>query len=97
MKANIINDKKQYLMAPLVLLHKTPDDNLMPIAIQVRLTLIISHQNELNLNIQLNVSLTSKKMQVCQETENQKAGYNINCKIMFNRMKHVTQVEQSQL
>lgn len=35
-KANIINDKKQYLMAPLVLLHKTPDDNLMPIAIQLK-------------------------------------------------------------
>lgn len=35
-KANTINGKKQYLMAPLVLLHKTPDDKLMPIAIQVR-------------------------------------------------------------
>ncbi|XP_035515648.1 arachidonate 12-lipoxygenase, 12R-type-like [Morone saxatilis] len=38
-KANTINGKKQYLMAPLVLLHKTPDDQLMPIAIQVRLAL----------------------------------------------------------
>lgn len=35
-KANTINGKQQYLMAPLVLLHKTPDDKLMPIAIQVR-------------------------------------------------------------
>ncbi|KAM6942360.1 polyunsaturated fatty acid lipoxygenase ALOX15B-like [Lycodopsis pacificus] len=34
LKTNIINGKKQYLMAPLVLLHKTPDDQLMPIAIQ---------------------------------------------------------------
>ncbi|TDH05409.1 hypothetical protein EPR50_G00142250 [Perca flavescens] len=33
-KANTINGKKQYLMAPLILLHKTPDDKLMPIAIQ---------------------------------------------------------------
>lgn len=41
-KANIINGKKQYLMAPLVLLHKTPDDKLMPIAIQVRLKLIFN-------------------------------------------------------
>ena len=38
-QANTINGKQQYLMAPLVLLHKTPDDKLMPIAIQVRLTL----------------------------------------------------------
>ncbi|KAF1395303.1 hypothetical protein PFLUV_G00010140 [Perca fluviatilis] len=30
--------KKQYLMAPLVLLHKTPDDKLMPIAIQLKQT-----------------------------------------------------------
>uniref|UniRef100_A0A3Q3JZ69 Lipoxygenase domain-containing protein n=1 Tax=Monopterus albus TaxID=43700 RepID=A0A3Q3JZ69_MONAL len=36
--ANTINGKKQYLMAPLVLLHKTPDDNLMPIAIQLKQT-----------------------------------------------------------
>lgn len=35
-KANTINRKQQYLMAPLVLLHRTPDDKLMPIAIQVR-------------------------------------------------------------
>uniref|UniRef100_A0A3B3TU41 Hydroperoxide isomerase ALOXE3-like n=1 Tax=Poecilia latipinna TaxID=48699 RepID=A0A3B3TU41_9TELE len=35
-KANTINDEKQYLMAPLVLLHKTPDDKLMPIAIQLK-------------------------------------------------------------
>ncbi|KAA8577863.1 hypothetical protein FQN60_002442, partial [Etheostoma spectabile] len=34
-KANTINGKKQYLMAPLVLLHRTPDDELMPIAIQL--------------------------------------------------------------
>ncbi|XP_047222326.1 arachidonate 12-lipoxygenase, 12R-type-like [Girardinichthys multiradiatus] len=31
-----INKQKQYLMAPLVLLHKTPDDKLMPIAIQLQ-------------------------------------------------------------
>ncbi|XP_037620707.1 arachidonate 12-lipoxygenase, 12R-type-like [Sebastes umbrosus] len=37
-KANIINGKQQYLMAPLVLLHKTPDDKLMPIAIQLKQT-----------------------------------------------------------
>ncbi|XP_035850116.1 polyunsaturated fatty acid lipoxygenase ALOX15B-like [Sander lucioperca] len=37
-KANIINLKKQYLMAPLVLLHKTPDDKLMPVAIQLKQT-----------------------------------------------------------
>uniref|UniRef100_A0A3B3TTG4 Arachidonate 15-lipoxygenase B-like n=1 Tax=Poecilia latipinna TaxID=48699 RepID=A0A3B3TTG4_9TELE len=35
-KTNTINDEKQYLMAPLVLLHKTPDDKLMPIAIQLK-------------------------------------------------------------
>lgn len=40
-KASTINDKQQYLMAPLVLLHKTPDDKLMPIAIQVRLAFLI--------------------------------------------------------
>ncbi|KAM7375061.1 hypothetical protein PAMA_014241 [Pampus argenteus] len=33
---NVINDKKQYLAAPLVLLHRTPDDELMPIAIQLK-------------------------------------------------------------
>ncbi|XP_060914323.1 polyunsaturated fatty acid lipoxygenase ALOX15B-like [Labrus mixtus] len=37
-EANIINGKKQYLMAPLVLLHKTPDDKLIPIAIQLKQT-----------------------------------------------------------
>ncbi|KAG7221852.1 hypothetical protein INR49_017028, partial [Caranx melampygus] len=37
-KPNIINGKKHYLMAPLVLLHKTPDDKLMPIAIQLKQT-----------------------------------------------------------
>uniref|UniRef100_A0A3Q3G2V2 Arachidonate 15-lipoxygenase type B n=1 Tax=Labrus bergylta TaxID=56723 RepID=A0A3Q3G2V2_9LABR len=35
-EANTINGIKQYLMAPLVLLQRTPDDKLMPIAIQVR-------------------------------------------------------------
>ncbi|XP_074486020.1 hydroperoxide isomerase ALOXE3-like [Sebastes fasciatus] len=35
---NTINEKEQYLMAPLVLLHKTPDDRLMPIAIQLKQT-----------------------------------------------------------
>lgn len=35
LKGNTINGKKQYVMAPLVLLHKTPDNHLMPIAIQV--------------------------------------------------------------
>ncbi|XP_070769646.1 arachidonate 12-lipoxygenase, 12R-type-like [Enoplosus armatus] len=38
LEANIINGKKQYLMAPLVLFHKTPDDALMPIAIQLKQT-----------------------------------------------------------
>ncbi|KAJ0050781.1 hypothetical protein NL108_005878, partial [Boleophthalmus pectinirostris] len=35
---NFINGKKQYLAAPLVLLHKTPDDELKPIAIQLKQT-----------------------------------------------------------
>ncbi|XP_061573356.1 hydroperoxide isomerase ALOXE3-like [Cololabis saira] len=35
-QTSIINGKKQYLMAPLVLLHKTADDKLMPIAIQLK-------------------------------------------------------------
>uniref|UniRef100_A0A3B5LZ33 Lipoxygenase domain-containing protein n=1 Tax=Xiphophorus couchianus TaxID=32473 RepID=A0A3B5LZ33_9TELE len=35
-KANIIDGEQQYLVAPLVLLHKTPDDKLMPIAIQLK-------------------------------------------------------------
>ena len=35
-KANVIDGKQQYLMAPLVLLHSTPDHKLMPVAIQVR-------------------------------------------------------------
>ncbi|KAL3999915.1 galectin-3-binding protein [Sarotherodon galilaeus] len=35
-ETNTINDKKQYLMAPLVLLQKTEDNNLMPIAIQLK-------------------------------------------------------------
>ncbi|XP_024859810.1 hydroperoxide isomerase ALOXE3-like [Kryptolebias marmoratus] len=35
-KTNTINGKKQYLMAPLVLLQKTPDGKLMPIAIQLK-------------------------------------------------------------
>ncbi|XP_059184531.1 polyunsaturated fatty acid lipoxygenase ALOX15B-like [Centropristis striata] len=38
LKTNTINGKKQYLMAPLVLLHKTPDDKLMPVAIQLKQT-----------------------------------------------------------
>ncbi|CAK6984721.1 polyunsaturated fatty acid lipoxygenase ALOX15B-like [Scomber scombrus] len=33
---NTINNKKQYLAAPLVLLHRTPDEKLMPIAIQLK-------------------------------------------------------------
>lgn len=33
-----MNGKPQYLMAPLVLLHKTPDDKMMPIAIQLKQT-----------------------------------------------------------
>ncbi|KAM7010195.1 arachidonate 12-lipoxygenase, 12R-type-like [Tautogolabrus adspersus] len=37
-ETNTINGKKQYLMAPLVLLHKTPDDKLMPVAIQLKQT-----------------------------------------------------------
>uniref|UniRef100_A0A8C6SFC7 Lipoxygenase domain-containing protein n=1 Tax=Neogobius melanostomus TaxID=47308 RepID=A0A8C6SFC7_9GOBI len=37
-KTNVINNEKQYLMAPLVLLHKTPLDELKPVAIQVRKT-----------------------------------------------------------
>ncbi|XP_077460536.1 arachidonate 12-lipoxygenase, 12R-type-like [Stigmatopora argus] len=36
MPGNIINGKPQYLMAPLVLLHKRPDDTLVPIAIQLK-------------------------------------------------------------
>ncbi|XP_041840057.1 polyunsaturated fatty acid lipoxygenase ALOX15B-like [Melanotaenia boesemani] len=35
-QANVINGKKQYIVAPLVLLQKTPDDKLMPIAIQLK-------------------------------------------------------------
>ncbi|XP_070712351.1 arachidonate 12-lipoxygenase, 12R-type-like [Pempheris klunzingeri] len=38
LQTNVINGKKQYLMAPLVLLHKTPDDKMMPIAIQLKQT-----------------------------------------------------------
>ncbi|XP_061685164.1 polyunsaturated fatty acid lipoxygenase ALOX15B-like [Syngnathoides biaculeatus] len=36
MPANTIEGIQQYLMAPLVLLHKRPDDKLMPIAIQLK-------------------------------------------------------------
>lgn len=35
-ETNTINKVKQFLMAPLVLLHKTPDDELKPIAIQLK-------------------------------------------------------------
>ncbi|XP_061535674.1 arachidonate 12-lipoxygenase, 12R-type-like isoform X1 [Phycodurus eques] len=38
MPANTIQGIQQYLMAPLVLLHKRPDDKLMPIAIQLKQT-----------------------------------------------------------
>uniref|UniRef100_A0A3Q1K9K0 Lipoxygenase domain-containing protein n=1 Tax=Anabas testudineus TaxID=64144 RepID=A0A3Q1K9K0_ANATE len=38
LQPNIINGKAQYLMAPLVLLQKTPNDKLMPIAIQLKQT-----------------------------------------------------------
>ncbi|XP_062334823.1 polyunsaturated fatty acid 5-lipoxygenase-like isoform X2 [Osmerus eperlanus] len=34
--ANMINNKQQYMAAPLVLLYKTADDKLMPIAIQLK-------------------------------------------------------------
>ncbi|XP_062283872.1 polyunsaturated fatty acid lipoxygenase ALOX15B-like [Scomber scombrus] len=37
-KTNTINGKKQYLAAPLVLLYKTPNDNLVPVAIQLKQT-----------------------------------------------------------
>ncbi|XP_034543234.1 arachidonate 12-lipoxygenase, 12R-type-like [Notolabrus celidotus] len=37
-RTNMINGKKQYLMAPLILFHKAPDDKLMPIAIQLKQT-----------------------------------------------------------
>ncbi|XP_059901198.1 polyunsaturated fatty acid lipoxygenase ALOX15B-like [Gadus macrocephalus] len=36
LKANMVNGKQQYLMAPLILLHKTPEDQLMPLAIQLK-------------------------------------------------------------
>ncbi|XP_077460931.1 arachidonate 12-lipoxygenase, 12R-type-like [Stigmatopora argus] len=36
MSANIVDGVQQHLMAPLVLLHQRPDDNLMPIAIQLK-------------------------------------------------------------
>ncbi|XP_037112705.1 arachidonate 12-lipoxygenase, 12R-type-like isoform X2 [Syngnathus acus] len=36
--ANTVQEKQQYLTAPLVLLHKRPDDKLMPIAIQLKQT-----------------------------------------------------------
>ncbi|KAL1023804.1 hypothetical protein UPYG_G00046440 [Umbra pygmaea] len=36
LKANVINKKQQYMTAPLVLLYRTPDDKLMPIAIQLK-------------------------------------------------------------
>ncbi|XP_034074786.1 arachidonate 8S-lipoxygenase-like [Gymnodraco acuticeps] len=38
LKANIIKEKQQYMTAPLVLLHKTHDDKLMPLAIQLKQT-----------------------------------------------------------
>ncbi|XP_033940092.1 polyunsaturated fatty acid lipoxygenase ALOX15B-like isoform X1 [Pseudochaenichthys georgianus] len=38
LKANIISRKQQYMAAPLVLLHKTPDDKLKPVAIQLKQT-----------------------------------------------------------
>ncbi|KAM8772852.1 polyunsaturated fatty acid lipoxygenase ALOX15B-like [Acanthopagrus schlegelii] len=37
-ETNTVNGKKQYLMAPLVLLHKTPQDQLKPVAIQLKQT-----------------------------------------------------------
>ncbi|XP_029020127.1 hydroperoxide isomerase ALOXE3-like [Betta splendens] len=37
-KANTINGKQQYLTAPLVLLHRTPDAKMMPLAIQLKQT-----------------------------------------------------------
>ncbi|KAL1023803.1 hypothetical protein UPYG_G00046420 [Umbra pygmaea] len=36
LKANVINRKKHYMTAPLVLLYRTPDDKLTPIAIQLK-------------------------------------------------------------
>uniref|UniRef100_A0A8C7I392 Hydroperoxide isomerase ALOXE3-like n=1 Tax=Oncorhynchus kisutch TaxID=8019 RepID=A0A8C7I392_ONCKI len=36
LKANVIHTKKQYMAAPLVLLYRTPDDKLVPIAIQLK-------------------------------------------------------------
>ncbi|XP_038841305.1 hydroperoxide isomerase ALOXE3-like [Salvelinus namaycush] len=36
LKANVINRKKQYMAAPLVLLYRTPNDKLVPIAIQLK-------------------------------------------------------------
>jgi len=36
LSTNVVNKKKQYVAAPLVLLHKTPDDKLIPIAIQLK-------------------------------------------------------------
>uniref|UniRef100_A0A674A1R8 Arachidonate 15-lipoxygenase B-like n=1 Tax=Salmo trutta TaxID=8032 RepID=A0A674A1R8_SALTR len=38
LKANVINRKKQYMAAPLVLLYRTPDEKLIPIAIQLKQT-----------------------------------------------------------